>query len=513
MEQNTGFGTSDEDSADCFAVGHDEIVLGDKLNDPYSLSNMREALENLYGTKAMSIQIDATDIYVRFLPKDWEEYQKLEKMGVRFFDHPLDYKILKDGDYYHDPSIPEDEITWQYSVVSPEFKFPSSIKYEILDECFVPTEVTVRSAEVDWEAVEREAFRISGNSDALTQNLKGSKESGIPKGNISIVDEDYQSGQPVGLAGVRVLCNSFVKIDWAYTDENGDYELSKTFNSDIHYRLVFSNVKGFGIGMNLILLPASYSTLGKNSPTGVNMVIDKNSERKLFCRSVVNNSVYEYFCMCENSSDKEEKVNTPPSNLRIWLMQGLSSSCTPMLQQGSFLDRTLIGAFLGDFTSIIKSFLPDVMLGLKDTYNYDDIFSLTVHELSHTSHYEKAGNTFWNSFIGFILSSFVSSGGLMYGRGNESDAGYCEVGEMWSYYLENKLYRERYGTEALSSGANFWFSPQILTYIDERGVGSGKICEALDGEVNTAEKLRDKLEELYPSDSEMIRQAFSRYGK
>ena len=101
----------------------------------------------------------------------------------------------------------------------------------------------------------------------------------------------------------------------------------------------------------------------------------------------------------------------------------------------------------------------------------------------------------------------------MYGEGVEKDAGYCEVGEMWSYYMENKLFRARYGTEALSSGTSYWFSPQILTYLDERGIGSGKICHALDADVNSAEKLRDRLEELYPSDSEMIRQAFNRYGK
>ena len=43
------------------AVEHGMIVLGDKLDDPYTVENMQKALSSVYGTKAERISINATD--------------------------------------------------------------------------------------------------------------------------------------------------------------------------------------------------------------------------------------------------------------------------------------------------------------------------------------------------------------------------------------------------------------------------------------------------------------------
>ena len=119
---------------DLKTLSHDMIVLGDKLEDPYSISNVKKALSALYPTKAGSVQLSPTDIYVRFLPKNDAQYEALERAGIRLLDHPLDYQIVKEGDYYHDPAVDEESITWQYAVVPPSFEFIQGIEYEILDE-------------------------------------------------------------------------------------------------------------------------------------------------------------------------------------------------------------------------------------------------------------------------------------------------------------------------------------------------------------------------------------------
>ena len=100
------------------------------------------------------------------------------------------------------------------------------------------------------------------------------------------------------MAGVHVSCNSFVKFDHAYTDRDGYYKMKKTFASDLRYRLVFKNEKGFSIGLNLVLVPASVSTLGKSSPEGVSMTVTGDSDSKLFRRCVVNNAAYDYMSRC-----------------------------------------------------------------------------------------------------------------------------------------------------------------------------------------------------------------------
>ena len=54
---------------DMTALSHGMIELGEKLEDPYTVENMQEAVARLYPTKASGIVITATDLYVRFLPR------------------------------------------------------------------------------------------------------------------------------------------------------------------------------------------------------------------------------------------------------------------------------------------------------------------------------------------------------------------------------------------------------------------------------------------------------------
>ena len=109
------------------------IVLGEKLDNPYSLKNMQRALDTLMATKGMeSIELEATDLYVRFRPTDTLQYRLLMDQNIELFDYPLTYDLLSDGDHYHDPSIPEDEITWQYTVV-PVDQIDTDVQYEEID--------------------------------------------------------------------------------------------------------------------------------------------------------------------------------------------------------------------------------------------------------------------------------------------------------------------------------------------------------------------------------------------
>ena len=185
-------------------LAHEEIVLGKQLDDPYSLENMEAALKSLYPTKAGRVDLEPTDLYVRFLPKDENQLQQLEDMGLELLDHPMDYEILQEGDYYHDPTLPEEKITWQYAVVPTGFKFPSGFVYETLDRCYITENDPVTRADdgIDWQEVEREAFRLTGNESFLEPMTKAAKHK--PAGRITIVDGNANGGEPFGVAGVKV---------------------------------------------------------------------------------------------------------------------------------------------------------------------------------------------------------------------------------------------------------------------------------------------------------------------
>ena len=488
---------------------HEMIVLGDRLENPYKTENMRKALKSLYPTKADRVDLRTTNLYVRFLPADEQEYDALTAAGVLLLDHPLDYDILVDGDWYHDPQVPDGNITWQYAVVPEDFDFPD-IRHEVIDECYIAEHDSGTRAGlgIDWEAVEREAYILTGNADRISQIPTKASAKVIPSGRITIVDEHANGGKPFGVAGVRVSCNSFVKFDHAYTDRDGYYTMSKEYSSDLRYRLVFKNEKGFSIGFNLVLLPASVSTLGKSGPEGIDMTITKEHDDKLFRRCVVNNAAYDYFSRC--SSD-DLGISQPPADLRIWLFHNLSASSAVMIHHGAVLESDLVRSYLGKFSELVQLFAPDITLGLDGKDEYRRIYSNACHELAHASHFAQVGTGFWNEYIRYIITSFVKTGGRTYGDGLSAGAGYCEIGEMWGYYLESRIYKDRYGGSFPTFGTSYWFSPQIFRYLDERGVTPSDIFAVLDSSVVSKSSLKDALMLAYPAKRDVIEQVFNRY--
>ncbi len=488
-------------------ITHEMIVLGDRLENPYTTENMTKALHSLYPTKADRLEVKTTDLYVRFLPEDEEEFELIRYMAPDLMDHPLDYDIKVEGDWYHDPSVPEDSFTWQYAVVPRDFEFPD-VEYEIIDECFISeNDKGTRTGGIDWEAVEAEAYRLTGNGDRIVPVTRAPKV--VPAGRLTIVDEDYCGGKPLGIAGVRVSCNSFVKFAEAYTDRDGYYKMNKSFSSNPRYRVIFKNEKGFSIGFNMVLLPASVSTLGKSSPEGVNMTVTKDSDDKLFRRSVVNNAAYDYYTRCgENDMD----IMTPPSDIRIWIFNSLSASSAVMLHHGAILRNDLLATFLGKAAPILSFFMPDITIGTKGISNdYNTIYSTTCHELAHASHFRKVGTEYWDRYILYIVETYVKTMGMTYGDGTDKDAGYCEIGEMWAYYLESKIYKERYGGTFPTFGTSYWFRPQIFRSLDDRGIGADKIFSVLDGDVVSRDDLEKALIKAFPSKSRIIEQNFSKY--
>ena len=298
---------------------HGMIVLGKRLENPYKTENIAAAIASVYPARDR-VEVKPTHLYVRFLPVDQGDFDLISDLDLS--DYPLDYEILKDGDYYHDPQIDDEKVTWQYAVVPHDYVFPD-IYYEVIDECFITeNDAPERSADgIDWEAVEREAYRLTGNADMLeAAGARGNKVH--PSGRITIVDDKVNGGKPFGLAGVRVRCNTFVKYSHAYTDRDGYYTIPKKYSAKVRYRLIYKNEKGFAIGFNKLLVPASTSALGKASPSGLDYTVTKNSGRTMFSRSVVNNAAYDYISRC---SADDMGITPPPSDLRIWLFQNLRS--------------------------------------------------------------------------------------------------------------------------------------------------------------------------------------------
>lgn len=118
------------------------IVLGESKINPYTVSNMMTAWNGLASSGTTSNTpnfVRTTHYYVKFKPQNSEQYEALHfDSAYALSDLPIESKITMNGDYYHDPSLPADVPTYQYTAVPVGHILPDSIPYEILDNLYIP---------------------------------------------------------------------------------------------------------------------------------------------------------------------------------------------------------------------------------------------------------------------------------------------------------------------------------------------------------------------------------------
>ena len=104
-------------------------VVGKKLENPYSVENMRKAYASLmekqegqrvsYEARLLrdSMDIQLTDYYVRFLIENDAQKNLLLADSLNLSTVPLDVEIEQDVDHYVDETTSTDEAQWFYTSV------------------------------------------------------------------------------------------------------------------------------------------------------------------------------------------------------------------------------------------------------------------------------------------------------------------------------------------------------------------------------------------------------------
>lgn len=150
-------------------------VLGEQLENPYSVDNMKKAYSNLKSASSEipKIDIEVTHYYIRFLPKNEKEFDLLkEDTSLILYNIPLDFEIEEQGVYYHDPELADTAITWQYCAIAVDKNLPD-VFYEKLAVLFIlpldeEDDESLKSTNVlisFYENLEDEALRITSNLD------------------------------------------------------------------------------------------------------------------------------------------------------------------------------------------------------------------------------------------------------------------------------------------------------------------------------------------------------------
>ena len=216
------------------ATAEGQMQLGDGLNDPYRIDNMRRAHASITGTKT---QLQPTHRYMRFLSKTDDELDLLKHADttIAFFDFPLHHAVARRGGGYHDPSLPADAITWQYAVIPAGKAMPADIEQELIYEVFIPAACADGGKSGLLDRLEDEAMRLSGHADELpSDGSKASKWTAC--GTIKVWDDALRMHIP--LIGARVRARRFTHVEWGTTNENGYYSAGQ-FRYAANYDIVW----------------------------------------------------------------------------------------------------------------------------------------------------------------------------------------------------------------------------------------------------------------------------------
>lgn len=355
-----------------------KIVLGERKKNPYSVENMKKAFASLSqenGRLAVDEGIvRTTHLYVRFLPSNWEQYDELLRdTSLTLYNIPLDYEILVPGSIYHDPSIPEDKPTWQYTTVPVDFKFNPNIKHELISECYIPeydTELNKISENARISSTSKslldllidEAMIVSCNpSDTLKTLGNNTRVNWNPSGTIKCLDTRLYN--MIGIQGVKVIVRRWliVKERETRTDYDGDYYF-ESFDRPVNYSVVFDTDE-FDIRTGYA---GQLKFDGPKSSDPWDLYFWSDDMNRTYCD--VFRAAYRYH------------YGDMGGLRRPYIDSKLKYSC--IAGDGEYL-----GEFWGNWDP--TGITPDIKIWEMDgttRRTSDQIFSTTIHETAHASH-------------------------------------------------------------------------------------------------------------------------------
>lgn len=286
---------------DFYKFSDSAIVLGAKLNNPYSVANLQIARDSLIAegaTPSSLPAINVTHYYARFKPADDDALAELTDRDttIIYYEFPLDYEIKEYGISYHDPAIADTLPTYQYASV-PILKWQNLQNIPNV-ECTLLEPLCILDEDKDggtgWDGVEprdslsqfepdprdtlpfkpinpidttkfnsnnglnriqtngnydesaisalmSKSFELTGNGDYEEPSITRASSKWRPAGRIRAYDnivEDY-----IPLQGVRVRARRWFTTHKGETDSKGYFKCDGKFKNPAHYSIVWDTKK------------------------------------------------------------------------------------------------------------------------------------------------------------------------------------------------------------------------------------------------------------------------------
>ncbi|MDA3881741.1 MAG: hypothetical protein PF481_00480 [Bacteroidales bacterium] len=365
------------------------IQLGDKLDNPYTVENMRKAYQKIKDESQLKTSdisesnIEITHLYVRFLPKTDKEYAVLlNDTTLEIFDYPLDYEVKEGGTYYHDPELPDSVYTWKYCAVDKTYDFPN-IEYELLAELFLPEsmedEASLKNFDTwsFWDDLEVEALKITGNYDESNETiLKSSnglrRKKWNPRGKIRMFDDSEGIDRFVPLRGVKVRAHSWFTTKFDLTNSKGEYYIDKKFKGHVNYSIKWER-------NDFELRSKRWGQAYYNGPRLKEKEWDLDISSGISrMYAIIHRAAHRYYY------EDNAGLRRPP-------------------KRDHMLGRVTIGAFDWNYFDAnadcgpIKRWttFPEIRI-FKPNRSCEHLYSTTIHELAHASHWDMGKHSDYN---------------------------------------------------------------------------------------------------------------------
>ncbi len=493
-------------SLDILPDVHTQIILGDVLENPYSVESMRAAFDfynnNVPDSPYREKEVVATHYYIKIEPTTAAHLITLDHLddtndldAPTIHDYPLDRKIIQEGDYYIMPKESNDVYHAAYSVVPVDYVFQNPVPYTILSELYLPSddEFDVESIALvfaNWQddlvADFGEEIYPDDLSELLPAWVDASSQKRLfgrkytPAGRIRVENSD-----PV-LGGFHDFEHAKISIGrnffWTYTNTNltGNFTARKTYRGKVRIRAKFrgeiatvrktlNEMVGLWVSDHLMTI-----TRGSNNPTRVinyrvnswlnNTPIDIGGGH-IWTKATTHIGLSRY-----NRYAIQNGISRRLDHANVWAWSNGSDSATPMLKKYPTILQVAAFSNIGQAnvwqnltaiagTSVLSivppHWRPDILLhglGSRDAgttvkTNTVSIHQLIFHESGHYSLAMQAGYMMWAENMAATISNTIAN------RGSYSDGSHpsfqaadrISIVEGWGNFTEFKITNFYYG--------------------------------------------------------------------
>lgn len=375
----------------------DYIQLGQKLDNPYAVKNMKKALDSVKSKMKFSksakgasdFDIETSHLYMKIEPKDVVEEALLKRDTSQvFFDYPLDYEFPEEVLRQMGTNDPN-AISTYYVAVPKDYVFPVGIKTEIIEELYIPEQDPFfkdadETGQVNKNAINSkedllgslliEAFKLTHNEKqlGLQSVIEGKSSWWIfgkkwrPNGRITMYDNSLRKEVPV--EGAQILIRQWFTVDNGITDENGDFSTG-TVRGQAKYIIQWER-QHYDIRNGWFGQAETQGPSRKNESWNYSVAGDDDIQY-----AMIHRAAHHYYYKDIKGLTRPPFDSEMPSRMKI----------------AAIHDR---GDVNGDYSFWrgLWGILPTIRIYKRETC--DEYYGTTIHELAHSSHWKMGWRTF-----------------------------------------------------------------------------------------------------------------------